>query len=290
MIEVAVLGPLRVGLGDGDRDRTPSRLKLRQLTGLLALHLNRLVRTEVLEAELWPAGQTPRSASVLHTHTSQVRKSFAPAEGERPATFALRQTRLVGYTLSGPAAAVDCQRFLDDVGAARHDLREGRAQVAAGRLAGALALWRGSVLEDVRHGPVVADWARRLEEVRSEATEELAETLLALGRPRDVVDLLAPVVVRPPVREKMHRTYLLALEQLGRRADAVRAYQAARSLTREHTGVEPGAALQAVYRQLVTSSNGSPDAATWWPPTSTSAPRRPAGPVVSWPASPVSIT
>ena len=67
---------------------------------------------------------------------------------------------------------------------------------------------------------------------------------LALGRHEQVAAELASLTVQHPLRERLRGQQMLALYRSGRQADALRAYQAARTVLGEELGLEPGPELQ----------------------------------------------
>ena len=125
---------------------------------------------------------------------------------------------------------------------------------AAARLEAALALWGGSALGDVSDQPFARLEAHRLEEARLAAVEDLAEGLLIAGRPQDAVASLESHVVEHPLRERPWGQLMRALYQVGRQADALRAYQQLRRILGEQLGVEPTPELRRLEEQILLQS------------------------------------
>jgi transcriptional activator len=86
----------------------------------------------------------------------------------------------------------------------------------------------------------------------------------------------AALTAAHPLRETFHRQWLLALHRTHRQAEALAAFHALRRTLVEELGVEPGAAVQAAYREILTDP--PPVAA----PPATAAPGPP-GPVATAP-------
>ena len=127
----------------------------------------------------------------------------------------------------------------------------GAAGLAADRLRAALALWRGPAFADVRDGGVVADEARRLEELRLVALEERIDAELSLGRHASLVAELERLVAEEPLRERLWRQLVLALYHSQRQAEALAAYNRARTLLSESFGLDPGEELRALERAVL---------------------------------------
>ncbi|MEO8185524.1 MAG: BTAD domain-containing putative transcriptional regulator [Deltaproteobacteria bacterium] len=115
----------------------------------------------------------------------------------------------------------------------------------------ALALWRGEALSDVAGEPFAQGTATRLEEMRWSAREQRVDLLLAVGRHREAVGELGALVSEQPLRERFHEQLVLALYRCGRQADALRAFQAARSTLVDELGLDPGPPLQALERNVL---------------------------------------
>ena len=93
--------------------------------------------------------------------------------------------------------------------------------------------------------------AARIEELRLHALEQKIEAELALGRHDDVVPELERLIGEHPLRERLRAQLMLALYRAGRQAEALQAYQDARSTLVEELGIEPGPELQRLERQIL---------------------------------------
>jgi hypothetical protein len=93
--------------------------------------------------------------------------------------------------------------------------------------------------------------AARLEERRLLVTEERVALELDLGRHEELVSDLLALVRAHPLRERLRSLLMLALQQAGRRAEALTVYQDGRRLLVETLGIEPGPQLRAVHQALL---------------------------------------
>ena len=125
-----------------------------------------------------------------------------------------------------------------------------RRTAALAALDAALALWRGTPFGDFAD----ADWAqpelRRLEDLRSQAEEERARALVALGRPLEAVPVLRRLIAADPLREELVATLMLALYGAGRQVEALEAYRRLAARLRE-LGLTPGDATRALERRIL---------------------------------------
>lgn len=214
-LRLALLGPLTIHVGDSELELTGP--KRRALLVLLALHAGSpLSRDRIIEA-LWPGAKTGREESTLRVHISHLRDVLEPDRQDSPGTVL---TRGSGYMLTADV----------DIDIARFDrlTREGRALLdvdpaaALSLLDQGLSLWRGRPLQDAEYEEFAQDEIRRLEMARSEAVENRAAALVAVGEVAAAVEDLEPMVRTNPTAELPTLLLMEALYRLGRQPDALR--------------------------------------------------------------------
>lgn len=138
-MEIRILGPLEVWL-DGQRLNLGGG-RQRALLALLALHLNEVVSSDRLVNELWAERPTATAHKALQGLVVQLRDAIDSArEG-------VLVTQAPGYVLRLDSDAVDARRFERIAEEGRRAIDDDPA-IAATRLRGALALWRGDALAD----------------------------------------------------------------------------------------------------------------------------------------------
>lgn len=240
-VEFRLLGRLEVV--DGERDAAPRRRKQRALLGLLLLRAGELVTVDEAVEALWAARPPPAARNAVQGHVAALRKLIGR---DRIAT------RDSGYTLRLEEDELDLHRFerlLSDAGG-----RPPREQAAL--LSEALGLFRGAPLQDFRYDDFAQAEAARIEELRLRAVELLIDAELALGRHDDVVPQLERLIAEAPLRERFRAHLMLALYRTGRQAEALEAYQHARSTLVDELGIEPGPDLQRLERQILNQDPG----------------------------------
>jgi predicted ATPase/DNA-binding SARP family transcriptional activator len=250
-VEVRVLGPLElvdVG-GDGRRVALPGA-KMRGLLVLLALEAGRVVPVERLVDALSGDELPQRATNAVQQLVSKLRRALPPSGADAVVT------RAPGYLLDVPSTDVDALRFERLLGEGRAAAARGDHLTASVVLAEALALWRGDALVDVPFEGAVASARTRLQELRRSAAEDRADAELALGRHDGLVAELEAMVLAEPLRERRWGQLILALYRSGRQADALRAYQRARTELAEQLGIDPGPDLRRL-EQAVLAQDGS---------------------------------
>jgi WD40 repeat protein/DNA-binding SARP family transcriptional activator len=242
-----VLGPLEV-----EADSGPVALggpKERRLLAQLLVRPNQVVPVEALVRGLW-GPQPPKSApKTLQAHVVRLRQALEPGRA-RGAAGQVLVTRDPGYLLRVASGALDTARFEELTAQARHALANDDAEAAA-TLREALGLWRGQAFEEFLDTDFGAAEADRLAELRLVALEDRIEAELRLGRHRELVAELEGLVRDQPLRERLWAQLLLALYRSGRQADALLAYQRARSVLVEELGIDPGAELRRLQAAIL---------------------------------------
>ncbi len=247
-----MLGPLEVTADDGARVE-PSQPLQRAALCVLAVRAGRPVSARALGELLWGDDAPGRGAGAVKTCLSGVRR-------------ALTRDRLPlghgGYRLvPRPGDTFDLVVFRDLAARAREALARASAtgevaeaersrEDAADLFGRALALWREPVLEDLPETPSLAGVRAGLLGERRRVREEAAETLLTLGRHRDLVPDLRTWLDDDPLNESFSAALLLALHRSGRKAEALRCYDRTRAAIMAATGSEPGRALRQLAERI----------------------------------------
>ncbi len=244
-VRFRVLGPVEVHTDDG-RVLTLRRRQERCLLAILSLEAGRAVPTDRLCALLWPDGTPQRPLEALRSHVARLRALLGEAGAAEPGvTLASRQR---GYLLDVDPDAVDVHRFrrLLDAAARTTDLAE-RDKL----LREALAEWHGPPLDRAATDEVRQRLCADLDELHLRATEESLATGIALGRHRDLLPELARAATAQPVRERFVELHMRALYKVGRTAEALDVYHRARARLADELGIDPGPALDELYRGIL---------------------------------------
>jgi predicted ATPase/DNA-binding SARP family transcriptional activator len=238
--EFRVLGPV-----EAVRAGQPLRLggrRQRWLLALLLLEPGRAISSDRLIDELWQDKPPPGAEGTLRVYVSRLRSAL----GDNALL-----ARPPGYVLDIEDGSVDAWRFERLYREGRDALARGAAGLAADRLGAALALWQGPAFADVRDGGALADEARRLDELRLVALEARIDAELSLGRHASLVAELERLVAEEPLRERLWRQLVLALYHSERQAEALAAYNRARTLLSEGFGLDPSEELRALERAVL---------------------------------------
>lgn len=232
-LAVRVLGPLEVER-DGRRVEPGSR-KQRALLIDLLVHRGQTLSRDRLIDDLW-AGKPPATAAgVVQNYISQLRKSLGAT---------VVRTSGPGYAIDIEADALDIVIFADLVEQARAALDAGDVEGVGERTRAAMGLWRGEPLADVSAEPFARAEIARLVELRAAAVQLGLEAELAAGHYDGAAARLEAELAKDPLRERLWLLLMLALYRSGRQADALRAFQRARTLLSEELGIEPGVELR----------------------------------------------
>lgn len=242
-LRFGLLGPVRGWLGDVELDLGPPRQ--RALLAVLLAHAGQPVPLATLVDVLWGTEPPAYAVNVLHRHVGTLRRTFEPG---LPARAAGR--RLVrgagGYRLD--ADEVDLLRFRELVAGAA---RDGDPERSLRLLLAALALWRGPAAAGtdpaVRAHPVFV----ALDGEHLTAIRDAADAALAAGAPQPVLPALRRAAADHPLDEPLAARLITLLAAAGQQAEALDAYQAARTALGTDLGIEPGPGLRDAHDRVL---------------------------------------
>ena len=244
-VSIGVLGPVRVAVA-GDVVRL-NGVRLHTLVALLALAPGREVsRTSLMDA-VWGEQLPSRPDNALQALVSRLRRTVPQLEVE---------SRPAGYRARIDPDQVDAHRFESLVQAARRTTDPAERSAT---LRTALDLWRGAPLPGLPDNPTLRTHVARLSELRLTAIEERVAAELDLGRGAELVAELEGLVAEYPLRETLRIQLMAALQAAGRYADALTAYEDARTALAEQLGADPSPRLRDAHLALLRA--GAPEAA-----------------------------
>jgi len=246
-MRVYVAGPVTVEIGDSvlrERDLTG---QARLVLAMLAVEHRRAVSRDELADELWP-DRLPRSwDTALRAVISKLRSALvgigAPPDLIANA-FGCYRIRLA------PDDWLDLEAARDALHAAQIELTRGDARAALGDARVACLISSRPLLPGV-HSPWVTGRRDRLEVLRVEAHECLAEALAAVGDFPQSARVAERAIGLDPYREPLHRRLIRSHALAGDRAGAARAFARCRDLLAGEFGIEPTPATVAVYREAL---------------------------------------
>ncbi|NUQ87343.1 MAG: AfsR/SARP family transcriptional regulator, partial [Glycomyces artemisiae] len=124
----------------------------------------------------------------------------------------------------------------------------------------ALALWRGTAMQDVDlpDSPAFASAVARLDRLRLAAVEGRYGAEVDLGNGPDLVAELTDLVEAHPLRESLVAALMRAYAASGRDAEALRLYRRTSELLAEELGVDPSPELAAVHLACLRGEAGPP--------------------------------
>ncbi|MFC0544546.1 AfsR/SARP family transcriptional regulator [Kutzneria chonburiensis] len=222
-MEFQLLGPLQV-VHDGTV--IPIRAaQQRTLLAVLALHHGRLVLADQLIDRLWPTTPPAGARATLRTYVMRLRKVLGD-----PTVI---ETMATGYRLVG--GTTDLQHF-DSLVAQPPTLA---------LLDQALSLWRGTPVD----GLLPAE-TQTLADRYLDVLTQRCQLAVDLGLHDDVIPALQDLVTLHPLREHLSALLIRALHAAGRPAEALAAYDQARTALSDQLGIDPGTELTAAHALL----------------------------------------
>ncbi|EFL08600.1 MULTISPECIES: AfsR/SARP family transcriptional regulator [Actinomycetes] len=246
----AVLGPLGL-LDERGADHTPKPLKLRTLLAALVINAGNVVPVSQLIQELWPHEAPRTAATAMHVYVSQLRKHLLNCPVTKGSGRSMLLTRQPGYVLQTAGNDVDLSLFRLRLEEAREAELAGDLPAASAQLNRGLSLWRGDALADVRGGPMLHHFAKRIEERRLAAIERKLSIDLRLGHHHEAVGELQSLVDQHPHWENFHGYLMIGLYRSGRTAEALTVYARLRTRLIERLGMEPAVEMQELHQRVL---------------------------------------
>src|ERR1700761_219679 len=265
LMRFRILGPLEVQTGE---DWTSiGAPKWRAVLARLLLASGQIVPTDTLIHEVWGDVPPARASNMISIYVLRLRRFIGDHDGK------LLRTQSPGYQLRTEPGDLDTQRFTTLLRQGQQARSGHDPEAASQLLTEAEELWRGGAPADGPPSPFVEAEANRLNELRQSATELRLQAGVAAGRYRDAIPELRRLLADQPLREELWLLLLRALDGAGRRAEALAAYDQARTALADQLGVDPGPELRDLFARLLrdeplnaTPAPPAPAAPTFPPP------------------------
>ncbi|MFF0218369.1 AfsR/SARP family transcriptional regulator [Streptomyces vinaceus] len=245
-LRIELLGPVRAWRGTAPLSLGPVRRQA--VLAAMALRPGSTVSHEDLLDGVWGSALPGSGHRVLPSYVYALRKALDP-RGTAYEESVIRSSQ-GRYGMAADGIRVDVAELTERVREARRVKESGDLVSATGRLAEALALFRGEPLAGLP-GPFAQAERRRLSQTRRTLQSERLECLLLLGRSAEALEGLAALSAAEPYDESLLALHMRALYANQRQAEALNAYQGMRERLREELGVSPGEALGRVYEAVL---------------------------------------
>jgi predicted ATPase/DNA-binding SARP family transcriptional activator len=242
-VHVSLLGGFSVTVNG---EPVPDRWRLRKaktLVKLLVLAPGHRLHREVVVDLLWPDTQPQVAANNLHQIVHTIRRMMGPE------SIALSDDVVRLCPTGGLSVDVDVfeqaaatARLGGDTTALQH----------------ALQLWTGPLLPEDEYAEWALDHRERLTETHAALATLFGSTLSEQGDHEAALALVEPLASSRPLDEQLHRVLIEALAGLGRRWEAIEAYERLRDALDETYAAEPEPQTKALYRRLLTGGRPMP--------------------------------
>lgn len=259
--DIRILGPLEVRRGaEPVALGTP---KMRDLLAVLVLDAPSAVAADVLVEQLWGEYAPSDAPGSIQSYVSRLRTSFGDARD-------VLVTRGGAYLLDVAPDVIDATRFEQLTRDARARRDAGKDAEASSAFRDALALWRGTALQDVTGTRAEAE-ALRLNELRLAVLEERLDVELRFSPPAELAAELEALTAQYPLRERFWAQRMRALYRAGRQADALAAYSGLQQRLSDELGLDPSDELRRLYEAILRQDASLADGDV--PATAAGAPR-----------------
>ncbi|MBW0016476.1 MAG: FHA domain-containing protein [Mycobacterium sp.] len=245
-LEFGVLGPLQLLVNGASVPLGAA--KQRAVLAVLVINRNRPVSVDSLTDAVWDGFPVPAARTSIQSHVSNLRRLLRTA-GVDP--YQVLASAPPGYRLSVPDTDCDLGRFLTEKAVGVQAAAAGRFEEASSHLSGALAQWRGPVLDDLRDFTFVETFAAKLLEDKVAAHTARAEAEIACGRAEAVIGELEALTAEHPYREPLWAQLITAYYVTERQSDALGAYRRLKMALAEGLGIDPGPTVSTLHERIL---------------------------------------
>jgi DNA-binding SARP family transcriptional activator len=244
-VEFGVLGPLQVRhAGETLQLGTPQQ---QLVLVLLVVNLGRAASLEGMIYELWGETPPPSAVAKVRGYAAALRRLF---ESVQPGVDRVVRAGS-GYLLHVDDSEVDLRQFDQDVSRGRRAMADGDLRAARESFERALGRWRGTMVDGLPRGPLLASRCSTVELDRLAVVDSLAEVHLRDGQPALASALMWPQVHAEPLREQSYALLMRARYQVDGVAGALEVYETLRRNLADQLGIEPGTELQRLHRAVL---------------------------------------
>ncbi|MFJ6824947.1 MULTISPECIES: AfsR/SARP family transcriptional regulator [Streptomyces] len=244
-----LLGPLSITDGSDTVVLQPSKPTI--LLASLLLHANSVVSADYLQRTMWGEEQPATSRAALQTCVLRLRRLFT----KHGVTETPIEAVPGGYRITAGPRHLDLIGFREEVRRAE-ETADPESELHV--LKGALSLWEGSVLANVRSDVLHRDEVPRLVEERLRILERACDLKLRLGRCGEALVELWSASRAHPGHERFREQLIEALYRTGRQTEALAEYRLVKDYLHDELGVDPSPALRRLEMAILRGEDLGP--------------------------------
>ncbi|MEV8286588.1 BTAD domain-containing putative transcriptional regulator [Streptomyces niveus] len=244
-----LLGPLSITDGSDTVVLQPSKPTI--LLASLLLHANSVVSADYLQRTMWGEEQPATSRAALQTCVLRLRRLFT----KHGVTETPIEAVPGGYRITAGPRHLDLIGFREEIRRAE-ETADPESELHV--LKGALSLWEGSVLANVRSDVLHRDEVPRLVEERLRTLERACDLKLRLGRCGEALVELWSASRAHPGHERFREQLIEALYRTGRQTEALAEYRLVKDYLHDELGVDPSPALRRLEMAILRGEDLGP--------------------------------
>jgi DNA-binding SARP family transcriptional activator/predicted ATPase len=238
-VHVSLLGEFSVTTGGQPVEDHWRLRKAKTLVKMLALAPGHRLHRDAIAEILWPNAELETAANNLYQILHTIRRMIGAT------SIALNND--VAQLCPAGGLSVDVDLFEQAAAIARRS-----SNITA--LQHALQLWTGSLLPEDQYAEWTLEHRERLSETHAAVASLLGSKLLEQGEQEAALALVEPLAAARPLDENLNRVLIDVLAGLGRRWEAIEAYERLRDALDEAYAAEPEPQTKALHRRLLTGT------------------------------------
>lgn len=255
-LHIQLLGPIEFHLGKHQLQGFKTR-KSKALFSYLILNRGRILPREIVASEFWAELPDCRARNALNTDFWRINQVLRNA-GAHPEDFLQSDNSGIGF-LERSNYTLDIARFDQSLTQYAHGAPEQASDDTLKRLANAVALYRGDLLQDI-----FDDWCLvQREQLRVRYLSGMEFLLQAHMHRKEwdsAIEYAQRLLAMDPLQEHIHRALMRCHYLVGNRPAAVRQYAGCVQLLRRELGVEPMEETTHIYETIMAVTPRPPEA------------------------------
>lgn len=240
-IRFRLLGPMEFS-DDANRVVPLNGERLRTLFALLLISRGELVTVNRMIGCVWGEHPPTSARKNIQTYVWRIRRTFGRERLQRCGA---------GYVLQVRSGELDVEVFESLTVEGERLLTSNEPARARSTLDEAIALWRGTPFDDVVTADPPTAEITRLSEMYHTNLENHIEADLRCGCCAEAIAELRSLISEHPFRERLRSLLMLALNQCGRRVEALTVFTDFRVALQSEFGIDPGPEMHEIQNRVL---------------------------------------
>ncbi len=222
--------------------------KAKSILAFLLYHRHSPFKRELIIDKFWPEKPTSEGRNCLNVHMHSIRKALSKLD-KNIDWLQLKEDSY--YFHPDLIIQSDVEQFNQYWEYGQSADRLNQKKEAQNHLQKAATAYRGDFMEDSLYEEWTETIRERLKETYLAILEKLSESALKDKQYQTTIHLSRVILDKDPCLETAYFRLIQCYRQLGKRHQAIKAYQKCKSVLRKELGISPSVRMQALYGEVL---------------------------------------